>query len=102
MASGYTLLGAKVLPDDATYAAATCSAGQVTAESLVEALAARDTATAEVKVNVSIHVDDAILTGAGHDSEIVGGPLTSVSAWAPEQHVEGLYTSPEFATAASR
>ncbi|HEX2658830.1 MAG TPA: serine/threonine-protein kinase [Polyangia bacterium] len=99
--TGNTLLGAKVLPDDAAYAAATCAAGQVTAEGLVEALAARDTATAEVKVNVSIHVDDAILKGAGHDSEIVGGALTSVSGWAPEEHVEGLYTSPAFATVTS-
>jgi len=98
--TGNTLLGAKVLPTGAADATAACGAGQVTAEQLVDVLAYRESATAEVAVNVSIHVDQAILNGAAKDSEIVGGAVTSVSAWAPQGAVDGLYVTPSFFSAA--
>ena len=96
--TGNTLLGAKILPADVVAAAAACSVAQATAETLVATLAERENAAVEVTVNVSIHVDDAILKGgASEPDEIVGGAITTVTTWAPEKSGVGLYLSPAFA-----
>jgi hypothetical protein len=90
------LLGARLLPEDAAEARATCAAGLAMAEGLLEVLAARDGLQAAVHVNISAHVDQAAVKDGASSREIVGGELTAVGAWAPNDKVTGLHLSPGF------
>jgi len=102
--TGNVLLGAKLLPEDVSAAAAVCAAGRATAEALASSMAGRSGAQTDVHVNISAHADEAMVKdgqNAAGSQEIVGGSLTSVAAWAPGENVPGVHLTPAFRSASA-
>jgi serine/threonine-protein kinase len=99
--TGNVLLGAKLLPENADEARAACAAGRAIAEALIQALVDRSGAQADVHVNVSAHVAEAVVRdgSAAGSKEIVGGTMTEVGAWASSENVDGVHLTAAFATA---
>lgn len=95
--TGNALLGAKLLPESDTESASARAAGLSTANELAEQLAARDGAHPDVHVNVSVHVDAAQVKDSEDipgGKEIIGGGVTSISTWAPQENVAGVHVTP--------
>ena len=92
--TGNALLGALVLPEGETEAAAVEAEVRAIAGELAEALAGRPGAHPDVHVNVCFHVAGALVTDSSEapgGKEIVGGELTAIADWAPQENVAGLF-----------
>ncbi len=91
--TGSALLGAKVLPSVEADAKLVRAAGLRTANTLFAWVSGRGGAHDDVHVNITVHVDDAE-TKDSEDviggKEIVGGGVTSIGAWAPQDNVLGV------------
>ena len=98
--TGNALLGAKMIPTGRS-ADSVCAAALVTADELAAALADRANPAAEVHVNLTLHAADALLKGGGDAAEIVGGGITAINEWAPQERRDGLSVSPAFVAARS-
>jgi serine/threonine protein kinase len=98
--TGNALLGAKMIPIGPS-ADSVCAAALVTADELAAGLADRANPAAEVHVNLTLHAADALVKGTGEGTEIVGGGITAVNEWAPEERRDGLSVSPAFVAARS-
>jgi serine/threonine protein kinase len=95
--TGNALLAAKVLPETEAEASVARAQGRRVASMLAEELAARSGAHPDVHVNVSMHVDTAETKESSETpgvKEIVGGQITSISNWAPQQNVPGVHLTP--------
>jgi serine/threonine-protein kinase len=94
--TGNALLGAKVLPADAAAAIAATAEALAAAEALAGEIRGRPSAHPDVHVNVCFHVDNALVTDSSEapgGKEIVGGDLTAIAAWAPQENVPGLHVT---------
>ena len=92
--TGNALLAAKVLPEpEATAGPARAQARHV-AQTLFEDFASRPGAHADVHVNICLHVDGAEVKESGDvpgGKEIVGGEITSIAKWAPQENIAGVH-----------
>jgi eukaryotic-like serine/threonine-protein kinase len=91
--TGSAIIGARVLSDAVTAAAARDDVVAL-AHALANELAARPTAVPEVHVNISVHVGVASVkesAEAPDGKEIVGGDILSTADWAPQENVEGVH-----------
>jgi serine/threonine protein kinase len=92
--TGNALLGAKVLPSGEADAEGARAEARLLAGALADELAARPDAHADVHVNVCMHIDAAEVRESGDvpgGQEIVGGGVTSIERWAPQENVAGLH-----------
>jgi serine/threonine-protein kinase len=91
--TGSTIIGARVLADDAGAAASERAAILTLANGLAEELAARPSAHPDVHVNIAVHVAPAVVKASAEaqgGKEVVGGALLSTSDWAPQENVDGV------------
>lgn len=94
--TGSALVGAKVLSADASAATRERNEMRAVADTLAGELSQRSTAHPDVHVNVSFHVDRAVVkdsADAPGGQEIVGGEIISIGSWAPQAKVAGLHVT---------
>jgi Protein kinase domain len=94
--TGNALLGAKVLPESEGEASVARAEGRQVAGALAKELACRPGAHADVHVNVCLHIDAAEVKDSGDvpgGKEIVGGQVTSIGSWAPQENVTGAHVT---------
>jgi serine/threonine-protein kinase len=92
--TGGAIIGARLLSDDATKAAAERAEVVAIATNLYDALSARDSAVADVHVNITVHVGGASVkdsADAPGGKEITGGEVMSTADWAPQDNVPGVH-----------
>jgi len=92
--TGGAIIGARLLSNDAATAAAERAGVVAIATGLSEALAARDSAVADVHVNITVHVGGASIKDSAEapgGKEIVGGEVMSTTDWAPQDNVPGVH-----------
>jgi eukaryotic-like serine/threonine-protein kinase len=95
--TGNALLGAKVLPESEPEARVARAEARRMGGKLAEDLARRQNAHAAVHVNVCLHVDSADVRESADvpgGKEIVGGQVTWIAQWAPQENVVGLAMTP--------
>ena len=93
--TGNAALGLRVLPRDPGVAERERARAVAAAEALAPRIAARDNATPGLHVNVSLHVDKAVLR-VGSEHQIAGGAVARVGGWAPQEDVPGVYLTPDW------
>jgi len=94
--TGSTIIGARVLSDDAAAAARERSALVTLANTLADELGARPSAHPDVHVNITVHAAPAVVKAyaeAPGGKEVVGGALLSTSDWAPQDNVDGVHVT---------
>jgi serine/threonine-protein kinase len=92
--TGSSIIGARVLSEDAGKAAGERDQTVALASGLAEELNARPSAHADVHVNIVVHVGRATVKASSEapgGKEIVGGELLSTADWAPQARVEGVH-----------
>jgi hypothetical protein len=92
--TGSALIGARVLSGDSKEATSQRANLRTLASTLADELAGRSTAHAGVHVNISMHVDKAVIKDSAEapgGKEIVGGDILSVADWAPQKNVSGVH-----------
>jgi serine/threonine protein kinase len=94
--TGSTIIGARVLSDDAAAAARERSALVTLANTLADELGARPSAHPDVHVNITVHAAPAVVKASAEapgGKEVVGGALLSTSDWAPQDNVDGVHVT---------
>jgi eukaryotic-like serine/threonine-protein kinase len=81
--TGSALLAVQLLSDDAEQARQERQRTLEVALPLHQELLSRPSADPRLHVNVSVHVDRALIHSSNHGPEIVGGPILSIGAWVP-------------------
>jgi serine/threonine protein kinase len=97
--TGSGLLATRILSDPAEPALLERREVLAIAKALAAELADRPNAHPELHVNVSFHVDRALVRGGvgqpeSGEREIVGGEIISVGTWAPGENIVGVYVTP--------
>jgi serine/threonine protein kinase len=92
--TGSALCGAKVLSADASRSIQERNEMRAVADTLAGELSHRSTAHPGVHVNVSFHVDRAVVKDSAEapgGQEIIGGEIISIGSWAPSDKIAGLH-----------
>ena len=92
--TGNAILGALLVPRKSSEESARTQAMDVASE-IERALASRPHADDRIDVNLCLHIDDATVRKAEAASEITGGPIVDVGAWAPQQTMDGVCATRE-------
>ena len=94
--TGNALLGAKLLPLTEEDASVARAQGRSVAHQLAERLSARADAHADVHVNICLHVGVAEVKDSDDvpgGREVIGGGVTSIASWAPQENVTGVHVT---------
>jgi hypothetical protein len=94
--TGSALVGAKLFSADAGAFRRERDEMRVLAGTLADELAHRATAHPDIHVNVSFHVDRAVVKDSAETpggKEIVGGEIISIGSWAPQDRVAGVHVT---------
>jgi serine/threonine-protein kinase len=92
--TGSALVGAKVLSADASKSSEERKDMRAVADTLAGELSHRSAAHPGVHVNVSFHVDRAVVKDSAEapgGQEIIGGEIISIGSWAPHDKVAGVH-----------
>jgi serine/threonine-protein kinase len=95
--TGSALIGAKILAADPELSRRQRDEVMAVAQTLAQELAERPTAHADVHVNISFHVDRAVVKDSSEiegGKEIIGGEILDTGAWAPQENATGLQVTP--------
>ncbi len=92
--TGNAILGALLVASTSSEESVRTRAMDVASE-IEQALASRPHADDRIDVNLCLHIDDATIRKAEADSEITGGPIVDVGAWAPQQTMDGVCATRE-------
>jgi serine/threonine-protein kinase len=65
------------------------------AAELDQEIALRVDADARVRVNLCLHIDEALVRARADQAEVIGGPIVDIGAWAPRQVIDGVCATPE-------
>ncbi|HZH04116.1 MAG TPA: serine/threonine-protein kinase [Myxococcaceae bacterium] len=88
--TGNALLGVFLLSDEAAQQGPQRQAVVGAARRLAAGLAARPSAHRGLHVNLCLHFDGALTRMGAEGPEVVGGAISNVAAWAPQEALDGL------------
>jgi serine/threonine-protein kinase len=91
--TGNALLAVLLLPDDLEQNRAErgCALGNVL--SIQAQLSKRPNAHPGVQVSLCAHADRALMRTSASGPEVIGGPILSIAAWAPQENLQGLFAT---------
>jgi hypothetical protein len=94
--TGSALIGARVLSGDRKESTGQRDELAALANTLAGELAGRSTAHTGVHVNISFHIDKAVVKDSAEapgGKEIIGGDILSIATWAPQENVSGVHVT---------